>query len=278
MQERANVAGQSASGRPAPLTVEHPEPGIVLITLDRPDARNTLTMEVIAALQAAIDRASADPETRVVVLAARGTAFCAGHDLREMTARRKDADGGRAFYERLLAACGCMMQSITASPKPFIAAVQAPAVAAGCQLVAACDLAVASDAASFGTTGINNGLFCSTPMVPLSRKVPRKQALEMLMLGGLTSAQDALASGLVNRVVAADQVLGEAIGMARILAAKSPAALAIGKRAFYAQAELPLAEAYRVGTEALIENMMHADAIEGIGAFIEKRKPKWQGS
>lgn len=275
MQERARLTGQGATGNDC-VRVARPEPGVLVLRLDRPQARNTLSEAMLGALQAAIDGASADRDVHAVVLAATGPAFCAGHDLKEMTARRTDPDGGRAYYTALLTTCGRMMQSITASPKPFIAAVQAPAVAAGCQLVAACDLAVASEVAQFGTTGINNGLFCSTPMVPLSRKVPRKQALEMLMLGGLMSAQEALEAGLVNRVVAADQLLATAIDMARIIASKSPAAIAIGKRAFYKQAEQPLAEAYVTGTQALIDNMMHGDAVEGIGAFIEKRKPVWK--
>jgi enoyl-CoA hydratase/carnithine racemase len=228
-------------------------------------------------LQRAIDDSSKDPAVRAVVLASTGPAFCPGHDLKEMTAHRSDADGGQAYYADLFRSCGRMMQSITASPRPFIAAVHAPAVAAGCQLVAACDLAVASEDAQFGTTGINNGLFCSTPMVPLSRKVPRKQALEMLMLGGLMTAREALEAGLVNKVVPGPELMSTAIEMARIIATKSPAAIAIGKKAFYRQVELPLAEAYRVGTEAIIENMMHRDAVEGIGAFIEKRKPVWKG-
>ena len=275
MQERAGAPASTPAG--GSIVTDRPEDGVVVLTLNRPQARNTLSEEMLAALQAAIDQASADPATRAVVLAATGPAFCAGHDLKEMTARRSDTDGGRAYYTALLATCAHMMQSITASPKPFIAAVHAPAVAAGYQLVAACDLAVAAQDAVFGTTGINNGLFCSTPMVPLSRKVPRKQAVEMLMLGGLMPAREALAAGLVNRVVQADQLLATAIEMARVIASKSPAAIAIGKRAFYRQAELPLAEAYQVGTLALIENMMHADAVEGIGAFLEKRKPVWKG-
>jgi enoyl-CoA hydratase/carnithine racemase len=269
MQERVRSAE-------TPVAWVQPEPGVTVLTLDRPVARNTLSESTIAALHAAIDRASADRTTRVVVLAANGPAFCAGHDLREMTARRTDPDGGRAYYAGLFADCGRMMQAITASPKPFIAAVQAPAVAAGCQLVAACDLAVAAEEAQFGTTGINNGLFCSTPMITLSRKVPQKTALELLMLGGLMPAREALAAGLVNRVVPASELLSTAIGMARVIAAKSPAAIAIGKRAFYAQVEAPLAEAYEIGTAALLENMMHCDAAEGIGAFLDKRPPTWK--
>jgi enoyl-CoA hydratase/carnithine racemase len=166
-----------------------------------------------------------------------------------------------------------MMQAITASPKPFIAAVHAPAVAAGCQLVAACDMAIASGEARFGTTGINNGLFCSTPMIPLSRKVSRTRALELLMLGGLMSADEALEAGLVNRVVGAGELLPTAIAMARTIASKSPAAIAIGKKAFYEQLGRPLGEAYEIGTAALLENMMHGDAIEGIDAFLGKRTP-----
>lgn len=259
-----------------PVRWARPEPGVTVLTLDRPAARNTLSEAMLAGLHAAIARASDDRDTRAVVLTATGPAFCAGHDLKEMTAHRADADGGRAYYAELFATCGRMMQSVTASPKPFIAAVQAPAVAAGCQLVAACDLAVAVDTAQFGTTGINNGLFCSTPMITLSRKVPQKTALELLMLGTLMPASEALAAGLVNRVVPANALLETAIGMARVIASKSPAAIAIGKKAFYAQVEAPLAEAYQIGTAALLDNMMHCDAAEGIGAFIEKRKPTWQ--
>ena len=274
MRERV---GDAVATRGDLIAWERPEPGVLLLTLSHPQARNTLSEEMLAALQAAIDAATADSNVRAVVLASSGPAFCAGHDLKQMTKHRADADGGLAYYTGLLATCGRMMQAITASPKPFIAAVHAPAVAAGCQLVAACDLAVAAEEAQFGTTGINNGLFCSTPMVPLSRKVMRKQALELLMLGTLMPAREALEAGLVNRVVPAGELLSTAIGMARVIASKSPAAIAIGKQAFYAQVELPLAEAYRVGTQALIENMMHCDAIEGIGAFIEKRKPVWKG-
>lgn len=260
-----------------PVRREMPDDGVLLLTLSRPHLRNTLSEATLASLQAAIDDATADPSVRAVVLASTGPAFCAGHDLKEMTAHRRDKDGGRAYYAALFRTCGQVMQSITASSKPFIAAVQAPAVAAGCQLVAACDLAVAAEEAQFGTTGINNGLFCSTPMVPLSRKVPMKQALELLMLGDLMPAHEARQAGLVNRVVAAAELLPTAIGMARVIAAKSPAAIAIGKKAFYRQVEAPLAEAYEIGTEAIITNMMHCDAVEGIGAFIEKRKPVWKG-
>lgn len=275
MQERVNGAARAAASEL--VARDRPEAGILVLTLSNPQGRNTLSEEMLAALQSAVDEATADKSVRAVVLASSGPAFCAGHDLKQMTGHRSDGDGGRAYYTGLLATCGRMMQSITASPKPFIAAVHAPAVAAGCQLVAACDLAVAAEEAQFGTTGINNGLFCSTPMVPLSRKVMRKQALELLMLGTLMPAREALEAGLVNRVVPAADLLPTAIDMARVIASKSPAAIAFGKKAFYEQVEAPLSKAYEIGTEALIENMMHCDAIEGIGAFIEKRKPVWKG-
>jgi enoyl-CoA hydratase/carnithine racemase len=274
---RERVRESEATATNAPVIAEGPEPGVLVLTLNRPQARNTLSEAMLIALQAAIDRASADRETRAVILAAKGPVFCAGHDLKEMTGRRQDADGGRAYYALLFETCGRVMQSIAASPKPFIAAVHAPAVAAGCQLVAQCDLAVAAEEAQFGTTGINNGLFCATPMVPLSRKVPRKQALEMLMLGGLTPAREALHMGLVNRVVPAGLLMPTALEMARTIASKSPAAIAIGKKAFYKQADRPLAEAYAIGTAALLENMLHEDAVEGIGAFLDKRAPQWRG-
>ncbi len=280
MQETAQgtngaAAAGEADGRQL-LRWQRPQPGVLVLTLADAANRNTLSEEMLSALQAAIDEIAGDDATRCVVLAADGPAFCAGHNLKQMSARRSDADGGRAYYTQFMATCARMMQSIVASPKPFIAAVHAPAVAAGCQLVASCDMAVAATEARFGTTGINNGLFCSTPMVALSRKVGRAQAMELLMLGGLASADEARDMGLVNRVVPSGALLATAIEMAGIVASKSPAAIAMGKRAFYAQAELPLAEAYDVGSRALVENMMHCDAIEGIGAFIEKRKPVWE--
>ena len=276
MQDRAMTgAGGDAIGSEPVLLQERAEPGVLVLTLNAPSARNTLSEAMLAALQSAIDDISVDTEVRAVVLAAVGPAFCAGHNLKEMSARRSDADGGRGYFTQLLSRCSRMMQSIVACPKPFIAAVHAPAVAAGCQLVATCDLAVASTQAQFGTTGINNGLFCSTPMVALSRKVGRAKALELLMMGGLASAQEALDMGLVNRVAAPGDLMSTARDMARVIASKSPAAIAIGKKAFYEQADLPLAQAYEVGSAALVENMMHCDAIEGVAAFMEKRKPVW---
>ena len=193
-----------------------------------------------------------------------------------MTAHRTDADGGEAFFRATMEACSAMMRAIVACPKPVIAAVEGRATAAGCQLVATCDLAVAAETADFATPGVNIGLFCSTPMVALSRNVSRKRAMEMLLLGEALSASDAMAYGLVNRVVPASDVMTEALSMARTIASKSKATVAIGKAAFYRQAELSLDDAYAYASEVMMKNMMMADAGEGICAFIEKRKPDWK--
>ena len=259
-----------------PVVSERPEPGILVLTLDTPKSRNALSRRMMAALDGAIAKASAEPETAVVMIAANGPAFSAGHDLKEMAAHRTDADGGRAFYEETMRACARLMQGIVASPKPVIAAVAGIATAAGCQLVATCDLAVAAETATFATPGVNIGLFCSTPMVALSRNVSRKEAMEMLLLGEALSAEEAQRFGLVNRVVPREKVRDEAPSMARIIAAKSRATVAIGKNAFYRQIELPLAEAYDDAARVMVENMMAADAEEGICAFLEKRPPIWR--
>jgi len=254
---------------------ERPEPGLLVLTLARPEARNSLSMSMLAALQGAIDTISADAGVRAVVIAARGTAFCAGHDLRELTEHRSDPDGGRGFTERLMRECSTFMQSLLRCPKPVIAAVEGVATAAGCQLVATCDLAVASETARFATPGVNIGLFCSTPMVALSRNVPRKRAMEMLLLGEMLPAAEAAAYGLVNRVVPAGAALDAALGLARTVASKPPVTLAIGKEAFYRQAEMSLADAYDYAAGVMVENMMHAESREGIGAFLQKRPPDW---
>jgi enoyl-CoA hydratase/carnithine racemase len=229
-------------------------------------------------LQLALSRLAAHRDVRAIVLAANGPVFSAGHDLKELTAHRRDSDGGRAFFARILGQCSATMQAIMKCPKPVIAAVQGTASAAGCQLVATCDLAVAADTAMFCTPGVNIGLFCSTPMVALSRNVPRKFAMEMLLLGERMSAADAAAHGLVNRVVGPDQVFGEAMAMAERIATRSPVAVEIGKEAFYAQAELGVSQAYSYASEVMVHNMLMADAEEGIGAFIEKREPHWPGA
>ena len=258
------------------LLIAHPEPGVVVLTLNRPNARNALSLSLMKALHAAIDEAGRDAAIAAIVIAANGPVFSAGHDLKEMTAHRTNADGGLAFFDSTMSACAALMQAIIACPKPVIAAVQGTATAAGCQLVATCDLAVASDAAEFGTPGVNIGLFCSTPMVALSRNVPRKQAMEMLLLGETMTATEAAHYGLINRAVAAERVREEALGMARRIASKSKATVAIGKEAFHRQIEMPVAEAYNFAAKVMVENMMIADANEGICAFIEKRPAHWK--
>jgi enoyl-CoA hydratase/carnithine racemase len=261
---------------PADLVESERRDGTILeLTLARPEARNSLSEAMLAALQGAVDAASADPGVRAVVIAGRGPAFSAGHDLKELTRHRSDPDGGRAFTERLMRACSDLMQSLVRAPKPVIAAVEGVAMAAGCQLVATCDLAVASEAARFATPGVNIGLFCSTPMVALSRNLPRKRAMEMLLLGDMLSAREAAEHGLVNRVVPPGTALEAALELARVVASKPPVTLAIGKEAFYRQLELGLAEAYDYASRVMVENMMHAESREGIGAFLEKRAPDW---
>ena len=258
------------------VLVARPEAGVAVVTLNRPAARNALSLDVIAALHEAIALLGRDASISAIVLAANGPAFSAGHNLKEMTAHRADADGGIAFFQQAMTSCAEMMQGIVACPKPVIAAVQGMATAAGCQLVATCDLAVASETATFATPGVNIGLFCSTPMVALSRNVPRKRAMEMLLLGEALSASDAAAYGLINRAVPADRVMDEALSMARKIATKSKATVAIGKQAFYRQIEQPLAEAYGYAARVMVDNMMIADAEEGICAIIEKRAPAWK--
>jgi enoyl-CoA hydratase/carnithine racemase len=275
MQDRVPQQGNNEAH--AAMLREERRDAISILTLTRPDARNSLSLDMLAALQAAIDRLSTDRDVSAVVLAATGPAFCAGHDLKELAAHRGDADRGRAFYRLTMDRCAAVMTSILRAPKPFIAAVEGVATAAGCQLVATCDLAVAGAAARFATPGVNIGLFCSTPMVALSRNVPRKRAMEMLLLGELIDAQSATDYGLVNRVVAEGAALDAALEVARTIAEKSPAVVAIGKEAFYAQLELPVTDAYAYASEVMVRNMMHRDAEEGIGAFIEKRPPDWKG-
>jgi len=258
------------------LLVEECEPGVALLTLHRPEARNALSRELIGALHRQIERLGSDPGVAAIVLAASGKVFSSGHDLKELTAHRTDADGGVSFFRDTMQACSALMLAIVACPKPVIAAVEGRATAAGCQLVATCDLAVASENADFATPGVNIGLFCSTPMVALSRNISRKRAMEMLLLGEALSAADALSFGLVNRVAVSGEVRAQAIEMARKIAAKSKATVAIGKAAFYKQADMALGDAYAFASEVMVQNMMTYDASEGICAFIEKRHPGWK--
>ena len=260
----------------APVLLRETLGSIAVLTLNRPDARNSLSEGLIAELHAALRDIRDDTTVRAVVLAANGSAFSAGHDMKELTARRADADRGRGYFAEMMTACSAMMQAIVQLPKPVVAAVQGVATAAGCQLVASCDLAVASEAASFATPGVDIGLFCSTPMVALSRNVPRKQAMEMLLTGEPITAATARDIGLINRVVAAGSERDAAVALAQKVALKSAYTVNLGKEAFYRQAEMSLADAYRYAAEVMTENMMARDAEEGIGAFIEKREPKWQ--
>jgi enoyl-CoA hydratase/carnithine racemase len=264
-------------GSVAPLLLrEDGADGVSVLTLNRPAARNSLSLAMLETLEAALAVIGEDARVRCVVLAAAGPVFCAGHDLKEITAHRTDADGGRGFYDQAMSTCARVMQAIVALPQPVIAAVQGVATAAGCQLVATCDLAVASDHARFATPGVDIGLFCSTPAVALARAVPRKAAMEMLLTGEMVDATEAHRIGLVNRVVPAAQVIDTALDLARGIAARSALTVRLGKRAFYAQVERPLADAYREAACVMTDNLMARDAAEGIGAFVGKRKPVWE--
>jgi enoyl-CoA hydratase/carnithine racemase len=258
-----------------PLLLTAHTGGVLRLVLNRPHARNALSSELMTALKAALDGAAADNATRVIVIAADGPAYSSGHDLKELTRYRADGDKGKAAYAALFSQCSALMQAIVANPKPVIAQVQGIATAAGCQLVASCDLAVASTAARFATPGVDIGLFCSTPMVALSRNVGRKAAMEMLLTGEPIDGEQALRIGLINRVVAPEMLESQTMVLARCIAAKPRGTLKIGKQAFYRQLEMPLAEAYAYASQVMTENMLNAEACEGIGAFLEKREPKW---
>jgi enoyl-CoA hydratase/carnithine racemase len=244
--------------------------GVVTLTLNRPQAYNALSEALLGALQRELDSIAADESVRVVVLTGEGKAFCAGHDLREMR-----AEPSQQYYERLFAQCSRMMLSLTRLPVPVIARVQGIATAAGCQLVAQCDLAVAASTARFAVSGVNLGLFCSTPGVPLSRNVSRKRAFEMLVTGDFIDAQEALSRGLVNRVVEPAELEAETERLVASIVAKPRVAVAMGKELFYRQVELGLASAYEAAGETMACNMMEEAALEGVQAFIEKRPPRW---
>ena len=264
-----------AAATGAPALLRERDGQIAILTLDRPAARNSLSEALLGELSAALTQIAADRTIRAVVIAANGPVFCAGHDLKELTGRRSDADRGRAYFTQIMNLCSAMMQQIVSLPQPVIAAVQGTASAAGCQLVASCDLAIASTAATFVTPGVDIGLFCSTPMVALSRNVSRKAAMEMLLTGDMVSAEDATRTGLVNHVVKPGEERAAAIALAQKIASKSAHTMRIGKEGFYRQAEMGLAEAYRYVSQVMVENLLAADAEEGIGAFFEKRDPTW---
>jgi enoyl-CoA hydratase/carnithine racemase len=273
----AQTSAARADAAPAaPVLLREDVDEVAVLTLNRPEARNSLSEELIAALTDALAAIAADRSVRVAVLAASGTVFCAGHDLKELTAHRSAPDRGREYFRHVMDSCSAMMQAIVRLPKPVIAAVGGTATAAGCQLVASCDLAVASTAASFATPGVDIGLFCSTPMVALSRSVAPKHAMEMLLTGEAVSAEEARRIGLVNRVVPAGREREEAMALAREIASKSALTVKIGKEAFYRQLEMNLADAYAFAARTMVENMLARDAEEGIGAFLEKRSPQWQ--
>lgn len=248
---------------------------IAVLILNRPRARNTLSEAMLQALRRALADIAEEKAVRAVVLAAKGSVFSAGHDLKELTAHRSEADGGRGYTQHIMQICSAMMLSIPRLPQPVIAAVEGTATAAGCQLVATCDLAVTSSAAKFSTPGVHIGLFCSTPMVALSRNVGRKHAMEMLITGDTISADDAYRIGLVNRVVDPGMARQHALRLAQKISAKSPAVIKLGKEAFYRQLEMGIADAYAYAGEVMVQNMMARDAAEGISAFLEKRPPNW---
>ena len=254
----------------AAILLEERTDAVLRLTLNRPEARNALSIELMMALVEALGHTADDRHSRVVVIAGAGPAFCAGHDLREL--RR---DSRRETYQRIFALCSELMLAIVRLPKPVIAEVHGVATAAGCQLVATCDLAVAAEEARFATPGVNIGLFCSTPMVALSRAVGRKAAMEMLLTGELIDAATARSLGLVNRVVPRERLRDAVDGLARQIAGKSAVTVKIGKEAFYRQAELDLAAAYRYAAEVMTTNMLAEDAGEGIDAFLARRPPVW---
>ena len=257
---------------PDPLILRAHEDGVAWLTLNRPRAYNALSSPMIAALLDTLNDIAADRSVKVIILAGAGNGFCAGHDLKELQANRSTD-----FLRDLFAQCSTLMQTIVTLPQPVIARVHGIATAAGCQLVASCDLAIASEQARFATPGVNIGLFCSTPMVAVSRKVPRKKMMEMLLTGEAIDAATAVDHGLINRAVPAGQLDREVSGLAAAIASKSPLVLSIGKEAFYRQAEMSLADAYAYTGDVMIRNMQARDAEEGIQAFIEKRTPQWKG-
>ncbi|WP_323022368.1 enoyl-CoA hydratase [Pararhodobacter sp.] len=248
---------------------------VAVVEMNRPSALNALSDGLLAALTGTLTELAADPGVRVVVLKGAGKAFCAGHDLKEMQAGRAAPDKGAAYFADLFTRCGALMQLIPAMPQPVIAQVQGIATAAGCQLVASCDMAVAAEDTRFGVNGVNIGLFCSTPMVALSRNIPRKQAFEMLTTGEFIPAERARDLGLINRIAPPDRLEAETMQLAHVVAGKLGAAVRIGKRAFYEQAGMPLDRAYDYTRDVMVENMLLRDTDEGINAFIEKRKPDW---
>ena len=249
--------------------------GLLRLTLNNPQSKNALSEDMISALINSIDSASNDHSIKVIIIAASGNVFCAGHDLKEITEARDSQDGGDLYFKGLFDSCSSLMQLIINTPKPIIAQVDGVATAAGCQLVASCDLAIASDVSKFATPGVNIGLFCSTPMVALSRNVHKKNAMEMLLTGDMIDCKKAKEIGLINEYVSPDNLNDSVLHLAEKIASKSSRTLATGKKAFYKQAEMTLADAYEYTSEVMKKNLLRSDAKEGIKAFLEKRTPKW---
>ena len=250
--------------------------GVYRLTLNDAKKRNALSEEMMAKVKSSLSDAADNKSIRVIIIAGNGPAFCSGHDLKQMTAGRDNDDQGLTYFKKVFASCSELMQMIVEHPKPIIAEVSGVAAAAGCQLVACCDLAVAGKSARFITPGVNIGLFCSTPMVALSRNVSNKAAMEMLLTGEMVSADKAEHIGLINRVTDDADLKQETTALAELIASKSSLTLKIGKEAFYKQKDMPLSEAYDFASKVMVDNMLEHDAKEGIGSFLEKRKPKWQ--
>jgi enoyl-CoA hydratase/carnithine racemase len=274
MNAPTNAAANAAPSRL--ILLRDDSEGVAILTLNDPKTRNSLSEAMLESIGDALTAIAHDKGVRAVVLAANGPAFSAGHNLKELNSRRADDDGGRAYFKHVMTMCSTMMQQIVALPQPVVAAVQATATAAGCQLVASCDLAIASRSAKFATPGVNIGLFCSTPTVALSRNISRKHAMQMLLTGELITAEDAARVGLINAVTEPGREREEALQLAKTIAAKSAFTVRLGKEAFYRQIEMPLHQAYSYATEVMVQNMLARDAEEGIAAFIDKRPPRWE--
>jgi enoyl-CoA hydratase/carnithine racemase len=272
----AATAQAQPGGNDPPPVLRRDEGAVAVLTLNRPASRNSLSRAMLAALREALAEIGGDEGIRCVVVAAEGPVFSAGHDLKELAPRRADPDGGEAFFAETMAECAAMMQAVVHLPQPVVAAVEGLATAAGLQLAASCDLVVAAEGARFCTPGVDIGLFCSTPGVALARAVPRKAAMEMLLLGEMVPAAEAHRIGLVNRVVPAGQALHAALDLARRIASRSAVALRLGKRGVNAQLGQPLDRAYEAASRVMVENMLAEDAAEGMGAFLAKRRPEWR--
>lgn len=259
-----------------PILQRHDTGAIAHLTMNAPQKLNALSDEMLAALQAQIVSLRSETQIKVVILSGTGKGFCAGHDVKQMNGARINADGGKSYFQDLFARCTAMMIGLQELPQVVIAQVHGIATAAGCQLVASCDLAVASDGTKFGVNGVNIGLFCSTPMVALSRNIPRKQAFELLTTGEFISATRAAELGLINHAVPTADLEAETLKLAKTIASKLGSAVKIGKQAFYQQLQMPLDQAYAYTSEVIVENLLHQDTIEGMEAFAEKRPPNWQ--